>query len=298
VNRESRPTIIAAWWVACLLWSSTFLFIRLGLRDIPPFTFAWMRLAIALAILAPLTFAQGNWRTLTRSDVARVCGTGVLLLGVNYGLVFWGAQFVPSGLVAILLAGTPVLALAFGWMLGSERVDLRKVAALAAGVAGVCIIFGTEARASGRSALAGSVAVFAASACVAFAYVWLKTHGRGLPPIAVTAMQSAAGIVPLACLGLVLEGPPHAASWSPGAWGALIYLAVCASVVAFWLNYWLLARMDASAMLMMGIAEVPIAIALGAIVFAERLPPGTLAGGTCVLAGVTLGLYRRQPHPL
>ncbi len=269
------------------------MFIRLGLRDIPPFTFAWTRLAIALAILAPLTIAHGSWRLFTRRDVVRVCATGVLLLGANYAFVFWGAQFVPSGLVAILLAGTPVLALAFGWMLGSERVDVRKVAALAAGVAGVCIIFGAEARASGPSALAGSVAVFGASACVAFAYVWLKTHGRGLPPIAVTAMQSAAGIVPLACLGLTLEGTPAAASWPPAAWGALIYLAVLASVVAFWLNYWLLARMDASAMLMMGIAEVPIAITLGAIVFGERLPPGTLAGGTCVLAGVTLGLYRR-----
>lgn len=289
--------MIVVWWTACLLWSSTFLFIRLGLRDIPPFTFAWTRLAIALAILAPLTIAQGSWRAFTRGDVVRVCATGVLLLGVNYGLVFWGAQFVPSGLVAILLSGTPVLALAFGWMLGSERVDLRKILALAAGIAGVCIIFGAEARASGRSAVAGSVAVFGGSACVAFAYVWLKSHARRLPPIAVTALQSAAGLVPLACLGLALEGPPAAASWSPSAWGALVYLSVFASVLAFWLNYWLLARMDASAMLMMGIAEVPIAIALGVIVFGERLPPGTLAGGTCVLAGVTMGLYRPMSRP-
>jgi drug/metabolite transporter (DMT)-like permease len=222
-----------------------------------------------------------------------VCAAGVLLLGVNYGLVFWGAQFVPSGLVAILLSGTPVLALAFGWMLGSERASLRKVVALAAGVAGVCIIFGAEARTSGPSAVAGSAAVFGGSACVAFAYVWLKSRARQLPPIAVTAVQSAAGLVPLAGLGLTLEGPPAAASWSPAAWVGLIYLAIFASVLAFWLNYWLLARMDASAMLMMGVAEVPIAIALGAVVFDERLPAGTLAGGTCVLAGVTMGLYRR-----
>jgi drug/metabolite transporter (DMT)-like permease len=51
------------------------------------------------------------------------------LLGVNYGLVFWGAQFIPSGLVAILQATTPVLALALGWCLGSERVNAVKVLA-------------------------------------------------------------------------------------------------------------------------------------------------------------------------
>jgi drug/metabolite transporter (DMT)-like permease len=214
----------------------------------------------------------------------------VLLLGVNYGLVFWGAQFVPWGLVAILLSGTPVLALAFGWFFGSEGVNARKLVALALGMLGVVVIFGVEARASGEAALVGGVAVFGASVCVAFAYVWLKTHGHHLSPTAVTALQSLAGLVPLACLGLVLEGTPTPARWSATAWVALLYLALIASVLAFWLNYWLLQRMDASAMLMMGVAEVPIAVALGALVFGERMPTGTLLGGTCVLVGVIAGL--------
>jgi drug/metabolite transporter (DMT)-like permease len=69
-----------------------------------------------------------------------------------------------------------------------------------------------------------------------------------------------------------------------------MYLAVAASVFAFWLNYWLLARMDASAMLMMGVAEVPIAVLLGAAFLNERLPSGTFAGGTCVLVAVVTRL--------
>jgi drug/metabolite transporter (DMT)-like permease len=68
------------------------------------------------------------------------------------------------------------------------------------------------------------------------------------------------------------------------------YLAVAASVIAFGLNYWLLARMDASAMLMMGVAEVPIAVLLGAAFLKERLPRGTFLGGTCVLVAVVSGL--------
>ena len=67
-------------------------------------------------------------------------------------------------------------------------------------------------------------------------------------------------------------------------------------MIAFWLNYWLLARMDTSAMLMMGLAEVPIAVVLGAIVLGERLPPGTLLGAACILLSVLLGpLQRAQP---
>ena len=285
-----KPRVVVVWLVVCLLWSSTFAFIRLGLQELAPFTFAWLRLAIAVAVLAPIAIAGGHWRSMSAGDVAAVCGTGVLLLGVNYGLVFWGAQFVPSGLVAILLSGTPVLALAFGWFLGSEGVNARKLLAVTLGVLGVVVIFGAEAGASGQAALLGGVAVFGASVCVAFAYVWLKTHGHHLSPTAVTALQSLAGLLPLAGLGLVLEGAPTFARWSATAWVALLYLSLIASVVAFWLNYWLLQRMDASAMLMMGVAEVPIAVALGAVLFGERLPTGTLLGGTCVLVGVIAGL--------
>jgi drug/metabolite transporter (DMT)-like permease len=289
-----KRRVVGVWCATCLLWSSTFLFIRLGLVDVPPFTFAWVRLAIALAVLAPLAFARDNRASLRRRDTATLILTGVLLLGINYGLVFWGAQFVPSGLVAILQSGTPVLALACGWVLGSETVDARKILALGAGVVGVTVIFGAEGHASGRATFLGSAAVFGGSACVALAYVWLKTYGRHLPRTSVTALQSLGGMLPLACLGWFFEGPPDAARWSATTWVALLYLALAASVLAFWLNYWLLERMDASAMLMMGVAEVPIAILLGAVVFGERLPAGTLLGGTVVLAGVIAGLAGRS----
>ncbi|MBA2355223.1 MAG: EamA family transporter [Acidobacteria bacterium] len=278
--------VVVVWWLVCALWSSTFLFIKLGLGEIPPLTFAWVRLAIALTVLAPLAVAsRATWR-LGAWDVAHVCIAGVLLLGLNYGLVFWGSQFVPSGLVAILQSGTPVLALGFGWLLGSEAVTGRKLLAVALGVGGVATIFGAQATESNRMAVVGAASVLAGSVCVAFAYVWLKTHGQHLLRTSVTALQSLAGLIPLAALGLALEGVPQPGHWSITTWTALLYLGLLASVAAFWLNYWLLAHMDTSAMLMMGVAEVPIAVALGAIVFGERLPPGTLLGATFVLGGV------------
>lgn len=278
--------VALAWLLACLLWSSTFLFIKAGLRDIPPFTFAWVRLAIAAIILGTVASVSTGWRGIGRRALADIAAAGVLLLGVNYALVFWGAQFVPSGLVAILQAGTPVIALVFGWWLGSERVTARKIIALVTGLVGVSIIFGAEAKASSAAALAGAAAVFAGSVCVAFSYVWIKTRGHRVPPSAVATVQSLAGLIPLAAIAFVFEGAPAPAAWTATGWLALLYLALAASVVAFWLNYWLLKRMDTSAMLLMGVAEVPIAVALGAVVFGERLPAGTVVGGACVLISV------------
>jgi drug/metabolite transporter (DMT)-like permease len=101
-----------------------------------------------------------------------------------------------------------------------------------------------------------------------------------------------AGLIPLSVAGLLIEGSPLQSPWTAEAVGALLYLALGASGLAFSLNYWLLQRMDASAMLMMGVAEVPIAVALGALLLGERLPPGALLGGACILTGVVLMLAR------
>jgi len=286
-----RIRLLAVWWIACLLWSSTFLFIRVGIGEVRPFTLAWTRLAIALAILAPIALVRGDLRTLrAAADLRRVASAGLLLLGVNYALLFWGAQFIPSGLVAILQSGTPLLALAFACAIGQERLTFRKLITLILGIVGVALIFGSEALTSGRMAMTGAAAVFAAAACVAGAYVWMKSYGGRIAPLAMTTIQSGAAVIPLLCLALFTEGIPSPTHWSASAWGAVLYLAVAASVVAFWLNYWLLERMDASAMLMMGVAEVPIAVLLGAAFLGERLPSGTFVGGVCLLLAVVTRL--------
>jgi len=290
--RELR--LLTVWWIACLLWSSTFLFIRVGLEEIRPFTLAWMRLAIALAILTPVVIARGDLKAVGSRDMRRVAMAGLLLLGVNYSLLFWGAQFIPSGLVAILQSCTPLLALAFACAAGQEQVTARKLFTFILGVVGVTLIFGSEVITSGRAALTGVAAVLGSSVCVASAYVWMKSYRGRIPPLAMTTIQSGTAVVPLLCLAFVAEGVPSPARWSLAAWTAVIYLAVAASVVAFWLNYWLLARMDASAMLMMGVAEVPIAVLLGAAFLRERLPAGTFIGGTCVLIAVVTGLLGQR----
>jgi drug/metabolite transporter (DMT)-like permease len=285
-----RIRVVAVWWIACLLWSSTFLFIRVGLAEIRPLTLAWVRLAIALAILTPIAIVRRDMRTLRSTDVRRVATAGLLLLGVNYALLFWGAQFIPSGLVAILQSGTPLLALAIACFVGQERPTARKLLTLTLGIVGVAVIFGSEALTSGPAAMTGAAAVFGASVCVASAYVWMKSYGGRIPPLALTTIQSGAAVVPLLCVALLTEGLPAPTHWSRAGCAAVIYLAVAASVIAFGLNYWLLTRMDASAMLMMGVAEVPIAVLLGAAFLQERLPGGTFVGGTCVLVAVVTGL--------
>ena len=287
----------AAWLLACLLWSGTFLFIRIGVADVGPFTFAAARLVIALLVLVPIVVVRREWMSWRRGDVGPVLGAGVLLLGVNYALVYWGARHVPSGLVAILLATTPIVALALGAVGGSEVVTARKLGAVALGLLGVVAIVGTEAASPGADGLYGAAALLTSTCCVAGAYVWMKGRTGRVSPWSMATLQSGSGLVVLAVMALTRDGSPLDTRWTTSALGALAYLGWAASVLAFWLNYWLLARMDTSAMLMMGVAEVPIAVLLGAVILGERLPPGTWLGAACIIASVLLGPLQRVTQP-
>ena len=104
--------------------------------DLPPLSFAWLRLALAFAVLAAIVTMRKEWRSLRREDLHAIAISGLLLLGVNYALTFWGAQFLPSALSAVLQATSPVFGFIIGTTTGAERWSLARAVALPIGVAG------------------------------------------------------------------------------------------------------------------------------------------------------------------
>jgi drug/metabolite transporter (DMT)-like permease len=286
--RHSR-TVILVWWATCLIWSTVWLFIRVGVRDIPPLSFAGLRLIIAVAVLLVILRLRGLRLPSTAREWRLIAGTGLLLLGLNYALVFWGAQHVSSGLLAVLQAATPAFGLLFARLVPrGESLTAAKVGGMVLGLAGVCLISWDQMRAVGAPALAGSLAVTAAAACVALAYVLVKAHGAALDPLVLCTGQMLVAIVPLVTAGLVLDGNPMQFHWTQRALISLVYLALAGSVAAFWLNYWLLARVEASAILAMSLVEPALAVLLGALVLGERLTRNAALGGVAVLVSVWL----------
>lgn len=282
--------VLAVWIVTCLLWSSVWLFIKLGLHDLPPLSFAGIRLAIAIAILLPVLVARRVPLPRSGEELRMVALTGFLLLGVNYGLVFWGARLVPSGLTAVLQAATPVFGVALAAAFFRERASLTTLAGLAAGIAGVAVVFSDQLRVSGLPALLGCAAILGGAACVAASYLLVKSRGGHMHPLALTAGQMICGAVPLLLAGAVLEGNPLSFRWSRGAVVAVLYLALVGSVAAFGLNYWLLRRLEATKVMFMSVVEPPVAVLLGAVVLAESLTERALWGSALVLvsAGTVL----------
>ena len=279
---------VILWWVTCLIWSSVWLFIKLGLRDLPPVSFAAIRLVAAIAVFLPILMIRRVPLPRQARDWYVIGVAGLLLLGVNYALLFWGAQFIPSGLTAVLGAVTPAFALVFGhFLLKDEPFTFKALGAIAIGIAGVALISWDQLHLSGRQALLGCAAVTGASAAVGFAYVFVKSHdGRRLRPEVITCGQMLCAVGPMLVFGAVREGNPLALHWTPVAVGCLLYLALAGSVAGTWLNYWLLERMSATALLSMALVEPLIAVLLGAVFLQERVTPGAAAGGVLVLCSI------------
>ena len=282
--------VVTVWIITCLIWSTVWLFIKLGVTDVPPVSFAAMRLIIAILVMVPITLALRTPLPKRARDWRLILGTGVILLGFNYALLNWGMQFISSGLTAVLQSVTPAIALVFAhFLLHDEPMTPRRMSGLLLGIAGIAVIYWDQLHFGGRAFL-GSVSVTLGAVCVAFAYVLMRRSGRGLHPSAITSGQMVAGFVPLLAYGWTVEGNPFEIEWTRTALIAACYLALLGSVVAAWLNYWLLPRVGAVNLLIMGLVEPPIALLLGAWILDETINARTLFGTITILLSVWMAI--------
>lgn len=283
--------VVAVWWVACLLWSAGWLFLKVGLRDVPPLTFAASRLGLALILLMSIVTLRKEWRLLGLADLPAIAISGLLLLGVNYALTFWGAQYLPSALTSVLQATSPVFGFLIGTVTGAERFTVARGVALPIGIAGVALVSRGQFEV-GRFAGLGSAAVLAGGACAALAYAIAKRRTTHLPPTVMVATQTLCAFIALASTALVVDGSPFSVTWTASALTSLLYLSIASSVVAFWLNYWLLQRVSATTVLSMALVQPLIAAVLGALILGERFGIGAAVGGTCILLSAMVILRR------
>src|SRR5687767_8663483 len=193
------------WLVLCVIWGSTWLFIKLGLSDLPPLTFAGIRFVIACAILLILIRARRIPLPESRRDWLLLAITGVLSFSLNYGLLFWGEQYISSGLAALLQATIPAFGLVFAhFHLPGERMTWAKTFGVVLGVLGVAVIFSNQLAIAGGRALAGCVALVLSSVFVAYSNVLVKAYGRKLEPAILAAGQMFFGLIPLLLIGIPL----------------------------------------------------------------------------------------------
>ena len=282
------------WVILCGIWGSTWLFIKLGLQDLPPLTFAGIRFVIASAILFIWIRIRRLQLPKSRGDWIFLAITGILSFGLNYGLVFWGEQYISSGLAALLQATLPAFGLVIAhFHLPGERLSWTRIGGVILGVLGVGVVFSNQLAVSGRQALAGCVALILSALFAAYANVLVKARKVKMNPVIIAGGQMFFGLMLLLAVGIPLEGNPFNLRWTPMAVIALLYLAVVGSVIAFVLYYWLVLRIDVTKSMLIALVTPVVAVILGMIVLDEEIGWRTLIGGAMILAGISFIVLRR-----
>lgn len=290
--------IAVAWITLCVVWSSTWLAIKVGLRNLPPISFVALRFAIAIAVLIAVSIGRVRLLPIRRSDYAVLAFTGVLMFGVNYTLLFWAELHVSSGLAAVLQATIPIFGMFFAhWILPEEPLRMRKLAGAVVALGGVAIICARLLDFSGMLAFWGGVVIIIGAASAAYSNVLIKSRAIQLAPAMLAAWQMIFGTVPLIFLGFVVDGNPAHFHWTTMSIFCLLYLAIIGSALTFLLLYWLLPRMTVTNLQTISLITPPGAVMLGWWIGDETFPIWSLFGAAFVLLGVWMILRRIRERP-
>jgi len=234
----------------------------------------------------------------TRPEWRLIAITGFLQFSVNYSTVFWGEQYITSGLAAVLQSMITVFGLALAWIfLPSEHITKLKIFAVSLGIAGVAVIFFDQLRVENIMAFAGSFAIVAGSYFAAQASILIKARGGAFHPASLLFGQMLCGLPFILAYSLLVEGNPLEFNWTQTAVISVLYLTVFGTIAAFWLYYWLLRRIESTKAMMISLVTPLIAVVIDAVFLGESLPPQTFIGGLLILSSIGLIVVRRRPEP-
>jgi drug/metabolite transporter (DMT)-like permease len=275
--------ITAVW----LLWGSTYAAMRYAVGTMPPFAMASVRFTIAGAILFAICLVRGRARP-TRRDLVRAVVTGATLLLFGNGMTAWTVQYLPSGVNALLLSVAPIWMALIAFVWGGERPTRLSLAGMLLGLAGIALLVRPSA-ASPLPLWPVTVSIFAGVAW-SFGSIYQRRMGRSDDVVLGTALQMLAGGLLLG-LEAALTGQwsaLHIHAVSAASWCALGWLIVFGGVIAY--SAYLYTMHAASTALASTYAYVNpiVAVALGFVLFGERLTPIEMVASAIIVTGVAL----------
>lgn len=287
--RPASWKILLAFSIIYFVWGSTYLAIRVGVHEVPPFLLAALRFLAAGITLYAWMRVKGTAAP-TGREWASACLMGTLIFLIDYGCVFWAEQRVPSGITAVVLATIPVFIALFEIIfLRTQQLTLRLSLALLVGIAGVFVLVNRAMSLSEAPVdRAGAIALVVASVCWSVATI--LSRKLALPaskPMSAAAQMSAGGVQLLVLSAIAGEFSGfHFADVSSGAWLALAYLVVAGSIIAFTAYMWLLHHESPTKVGTYAYVNPVVAVAVGHFLGGESVGPRTLLGTLLVLVSV------------
>ncbi|MFI5006421.1 MAG: EamA family transporter [Solirubrobacterales bacterium] len=301
-RRHPRLLPWLALFVTWTVWGSTYLAIRVVVREMPPFAAASLRFGVAGLVMSAIAlFVDRRHGWPSRRQWFDYALIGVLLLGGGNALVMWAEKTVPSGIAALIVASVPMwITFLDGLRPGGQPWTMRVWGGTLIGILGVALVAMPEGGVQAGHWLA-VIALQVASISWTIGSLYSQSVPARLPLFSASAVEMLAGSAALFLESrLVREDLGAIATASPTTWGALAYLAVFGSLLGFTAYAYCLNELPASTVGTYAYVNPVVAVLLGSLVLGEPVSAGLVSGGALILLAVLLTTMRRaspQPRP-
>lgn len=284
-----RWLTILAFAIIYLVWGSTFLAIRIGVHEVPPLLFAAMRFLAAGLVLFLWLIARREPLPTGRQWLSILLLSTLIFL-IDYGLLFWAEQRVPSGIAAVIMASIPLFtALAEITLLRTQRLTPRLAIALLIGIAGVAVLMSHSFN-LGDTPIDRTGAFAIILGAITWSLASVLSRKLPLPPSKVmsSAAQMLAGgaLLTVASVAFGEFGRFHPTAVSSTSWLALAYLTVAGSLIGFTAYVWLISHHSPTKVGTYAYVNPVVAVLLGYFFASEALGLRTILGTVCVLISV------------
>lgn len=286
-----RPTwkTLLAFAIIYFVWGSTFLAIRVGVREVPPLILAAMRFGVAGVILCGWALARGEPSPNKRQWISASL-LAVFIFVVDYGLLFWAEQRVPSGIAAVMLATIPAfMALSEIFFLRTRRLSFRLGLALLIGIGGVAVLMSRALNLGSAPIDAmGALALIVASMSWSISSVLTRKLSLPASKIMSSGAQMLAGGIFLTLTAAALREFHnfHPACVSRAVWLSLAYLIVAGSIIGFTAYLWLIHHESPTKVGTYAYVNPLVAVLVGYFLGGEALGGRTVLGSLLVLISV------------
>jgi drug/metabolite transporter (DMT)-like permease len=281
------------------MWGSSFLFIKLGLLELEPFTLVALRTGFAsLALLPTIPFITRRI-TIDRRSLLYLLIVGVMNPAVPYILITWGQQFVSSAIAGIINATVPLFALPFAhYFLRDEPITVARLTGLVVGFLGIVLIFSNIPSVSpgiietqsgmenSQNVIIGQIAMLGAAVCYAGSMVFVRHSLRRTAPEIIAFSSQLSAFMITGIMAVVLEAP-FTSSLSDTGWMGIVWLGI-SSGLSYILFYFVLSKWGTTRTSLVTYLVPVIAVTLGAVVLREVISWQSLIGGLFVISGIAV----------
>jgi len=268
------------------IWGTSFLFIKVGVSEMGPITFATLRVLVASIVL--LLVLRAKKQRLPRDiqtwkHFAVMGATGIL---IPFAAIAWGTQYIASGLSAILNATMPLFTFVFAVACGGERATPERILGLAVGFGGVLLLTWPQFQGGLEASLLGELAVVVASLSYAVAIVYARRHLVGQPPLVASFGQVGTALLFFIPLALMEE------SWSQplslAAIGSVLAIGIFGTAVGYIIYYRLLRVIGATGTSLVTYIVPVFGVFWGWVILNERLSWHAFASLGMIFFGLVL----------